>query len=94
MPIVAERGYLITAVNTPDVNYIDCAYNLIKTLKQQHPDAKVCLLTDQTHANWAHLVDYYKTFAPPLSDNPYANDWQVFGASPFRQTLNWKQTWL
>jgi hypothetical protein len=87
LPILAERGYLITAVNTPEVDYIDCAYNLIKTLKQQHPAAKVCLLTDQTDTNWPHLIDYHKTFSLPLSDNPYANDWQVFGASPFRQTV-------
>jgi hypothetical protein len=26
-------------------------------------------------------------FTHPLSDNPYANDWQVFGTSPFRQTI-------
>jgi hypothetical protein len=87
LPILAERGYLITAVNTPEVDYVDCAYNLIKTIKMHHPDAKVCLLTDQTNANWAHLIDYYKTFESPLSDNPYANDWQVFSASPFRQTI-------
>jgi hypothetical protein len=33
------------------------------------------------------LFDYHQTFPYPLSDNPYANDWQVFGASPFRQTI-------
>ena len=70
MPIEAERGYLITAVNTADVDYIDCAYNLIKTLKQHHPDAKVCLITDKPDANWPGLVDYYKTFQFPLTDNP------------------------
>lgn len=87
MPIQSERGYLITAVNTPKVDYIDCAYNLIKSIRQFHPDAKICLLTDKPDANWAGLIDYYKTFESPLSDNPYANDWQAFGASPFRQTI-------
>jgi hypothetical protein len=87
LPIQSERGYLITAINTAEVNYIDCAYNLIKTIRQFHPDAKICLLTDQPYANWSGLIDYYKTFESPLSDNPYANDWQVFGASPFRQTI-------
>ena len=87
MPVQSERGYLITAINTPRVNYVDCAYNLIKTIRQFHPDAKICLLTDQPNANWSALIDYYKTFELPLSSNPYANDWQVFGASPFRQTI-------
>ena len=83
----AERGYLITATNTATVDYVDCAYNLIKSIRQFHPDAKICLLTDQPDANWPALIDYYQTFNSPLSDNPYANDWQVFGASPFRQTI-------
>lgn len=83
----AERGYLITAINTPEVDYVDCALNLIKTIRQFHSDAKICLLTDQPTTNWPTLIDYYKTFELPLSDNPYANDWQVFGASPFRQTI-------
>ena len=88
MPVQSERGYLITAVNTPKVNYIDCAYNLIKTIRKFHPDAKICLLTDKPDATWQPgLIDYYKTFEPPLNSNPYANDWQVFGASPFRQTI-------
>jgi hypothetical protein len=60
---------------------------LIKTIRQFHPDAEICLLTDRPDANWAGLIDYYRTFDAPLSDNPYANDWQVFGASPFRQTI-------
>jgi hypothetical protein len=85
--VQAERGYLITAINTLKVDYVDCALNLIKTIRQFHPDAKICLLTDQPNANWSALIDYYKTFESPLSDNPYANDWQVFGASPFRQTI-------
>jgi len=85
--VQSERGYLITAINTPTVDYVDCAFNLIKTIRQFHPDAKICLLTDQPNVNCPVLIDYYKTFESPLSDNPYANDWQVFGASPFRQTI-------
>ena len=83
----AERGYLITAINSPTVDYVNCAYNLAKSIRQFHPDAKICLLTDQTDANYPALIDYYKTFESPLSSNPYANDWQIFGASPFRQTI-------
>lgn len=87
MPIQSERGYLITATNTSGVDYVRCAVNLIKSLKQFHPEAKVCLLTNHTGIHWPGLIDYIKTFEHPLDANPYANDWQVFGASPFRQTI-------
>jgi len=33
------------------------------------------------------LFDYHRTLVSPLNDNPYANDWQVFDSSPFRQTI-------
>lgn len=86
MPVQSERGYLITAQNTDSVDYIGCAIQLAQSLRQFHPDAKIALLTDST-SDQSDQFDYHLTFASPLSDNPYANDWQVFGASPFRQTI-------
>jgi hypothetical protein len=55
-------------------------------LRQFHPDARIALLTDSTTVQ-SDQFDYHVNFAHPLSDNHYANDWQVFGASPFRQTI-------
>ena len=82
----AERGYLITAQNTGSVDYVSCARQLARSLRQFHPDARIALLTDSTTVQ-SDQFDYHVNFAHPLSDNPYANDWQVFGASPFRQTI-------
>ena len=86
MPVQSERGYLITAQNSDSVDYVGCAIQLARSLRQFHPDAKIALLTDSATAQ-SDQFDYHLTFASPLSDNPYANDWQVFGASPFRQTI-------
>ena len=86
MPVQAERGYLITAQNTGSVDYVGCARQLAQSLRQFHPDAQIALLTDSATAQ-SDQFDYHVNFAHPLSDNPYANDWQVFGASPFRQTI-------
>ena len=82
----AERGYLITAQNTGSVDYVSCARQLARSLRQFHPDARIALLTDSTTVQ-SDQFDYHVNFAHPLSDNHYANDWQVFGASPFRQTI-------
>ena len=86
MPVLSERGYLITAQNSCSVDYVGCAIQLARSLRQFHPDAKIALLTDSTTVQ-SNQFDYHVTFTHPLSDNPYANDWQVFGASPFRQTI-------
>jgi len=83
---IAEQGYLIVAQNTSQIDYVSCAEVLAKTIKFWHPDAKICLLTnEQVGTGW--LFDYVQKFPYPLSDNPYANDWQIFHATPFRETI-------
>lgn len=73
MPITAERGYLIPAINTDTVDYERCAHQLADSIRKWHPDADITILTrDQL----------------PNGDlGGYANDWQVFKASPYRQTI-------
>ena len=85
MPIQSERGYLIVAQNSDSIDYVACAFQLARSIRQFHPDVKIALLTDSTDKS--DVFDYHVTFTHPLSNNPYANDWQVFGASPFRQTI-------
>jgi hypothetical protein len=84
---IAEQGYLIVAQNSKDVNYISCAETLAKTIKYWHPDAQICLLTNE-QVGPDMLFDYVHKFPFPLDEqNPYANDWQVFHATPFRETI-------
>jgi hypothetical protein len=73
------------AQNVGTIDYVACAIQLARSIRQFHPDAKIALLTDSTDKS--NEFDYHLAFTHPLSDNPYANDWQVFGASPFRQTI-------
>jgi len=84
---IAEQGYLIVAQNTKDVDYVDCARTLVKTIRYWHPDAQICLLTNED-VEPDVLFDYVHKFPFPLNEqNPYANDWQVFQATPFRETI-------
>jgi hypothetical protein len=89
LTILYEQGYLILAVNTNDVDYVACARVLAKSIKVWHPDAKVCLLTDTLISDpifdIVKLLPYGDIAA---NDNwKLSNDWQVFQASPFRQTI-------
>lgn len=51
--------------------YVKCATRLRDSILDWHPDANITILTDL-----------------PCGDRGgYANDWQVFGSSPYRQTI-------
>ena len=73
MPILAERGYLIPAVNTENTDYVACAEQLANSIRQWHPEANITILTrDQL---------------PNGDQGGFANDWQCLAASPYRQTI-------
>ena len=78
------QGYVIMAVNTDDTDYVACARRLSQSLKQHHPSAKVCLVTDQAIEDPA--FDHVRQLVPN-TENPYANDAQLFKLSPFRETV-------
>ena len=82
--MLEERGYLIPAVNTYTVDYVNCARHLARSIHRLHPAARVCLLTDTAGAE--PDFDIVKTL-PAGNLDGFANDWQVFSASPFRQTI-------
>ena len=82
-----ERGYIIPAFNTGTTNYVDCARTLAKTLLQQHPEARICLLTNDQYATDHHLFAHTKIVDTVDTINPFANDPLVFAHSPFRQTI-------
>ena len=87
MTPIEEQGYLIVATNTLYTDYVNCSRKMAETIKYWHPDAKICLLTSDT-VEPDHLFDYVRDFPYPINTvNPYANDWQVFHATPFRETI-------
>ena len=81
MPILAERGYLIPAIGDA---YVACAVQLAQSIRQWHPDANIAVLTVNRCSDpvFDHVIPL------PYGDlGGYANDWQVFHASPYRQTI-------
>jgi hypothetical protein len=73
LPIQHERGYLIPAINTDTVDYVRCAEMLADSIRQFHPQAHVTIIT--------------KDQLPHGDQGGYANDWQMFAVSPYRQTI-------
>ena len=84
MPILAERGYLIPAVDTESVDYLACAVQLARSIRLWHPAANISVLTVKRCDDpvFDHVVPL------PFGDlGGFANDWQCFAASPYRQTI-------
>jgi len=82
--VLAERGYLIPAVNTDTVDYLHCAVQLAKSIRQWHPSADISVVT----VGGCEDPVFDRVIALPYGDRGgYANDWQMFAASPYRQTI-------
>jgi hypothetical protein len=84
LPILAERGYLIPAIDTDSVDYLSCAIQLARSIRQWHPDANISVLSVKRCSDpvFDHVIPL------PHGDlGGYANDCQVFYASPYRQTI-------
>jgi len=84
LEILAERGYLIPAIDTESVDYLGCAIQLAESIRQWHPDANISVLSVKRCDNpvFDHVIPL------PYGDlGGYANDWQCFAASPYRQTI-------
>ena len=82
--IQAEQGYLIPAINTPETDYLACAQQLAHSLRRWHPGAKIAVMTNQLCQDT--VFDYVLNL--PHGDlGGYANDWQAYHVSPFRETI-------
>ena len=84
MPVLAERGYLIPAIDTESTDYLSCAIKLARSIRQWHPSANISVITVKRCSDpvFDHVIPL------PFGDlGGYANDWQCFAASPYRQTI-------
>jgi len=84
LPVTHERGYLIPAVDSDSVDYLRCAVQLARSIRRWHPDANITAVTVKRCSDpvFDHVIPL------PHGDlGGYRNDWQVFHASPYRQTI-------
>lgn len=84
---VEEQGYIIPAWNVGTIDYVECARVLARSLRHFHPQARVCLLTNQPGAQDPDLFAYTHVVTNIDTANPWANDWLVFDQTPFRETV-------
>ena len=72
------------AQNTEKISYTDCAEKLSMSIKRVMPDASVSIITND-RCDWS-VFDH--TIELPHGDlGGFANDWQVYEASPYDYTI-------
>jgi hypothetical protein len=83
------KGYLIVADNTEQTDYVDCAIALARSIKLHTPNAKIALMTSNDVDN--DIFDYVVGLPfgdqAPNSNWKLKNDWQIFWATPFKETI-------
>lgn len=82
--MIMNKGFVILAQNTSEVNYIRCAEVLAESIVRVMPDAKISLISN----NKSTSTIWDKVIKLPHGDlGGYANDWQVYEASPYEYTI-------
>lgn len=81
-----EQGYVIVALQHPDIDYVQCARRLAHSIKHWHPTAEICLITDGATVVDS-VFDEVREIVRTNTDNAWADDWQIFTQTPFRETI-------
>ena len=83
------KGFVILAQNTETTNYVKCAEVLAQSITKVMPNADITLITDDVDDS-----KYFdKVIALPYGDQApknswkLINDWQVYEASPYDETI-------
>jgi len=84
-----NRGFIILAQNTKELNYIKCAEVLAKSIKKVMPNESVTLITNENYDNnlFDNVVPLPYGDLDPTGNWKLINDWQVYEASPYDYTI-------
>jgi hypothetical protein len=84
-----NRGFVISAQNTSEVNYVKCADVLAASIKKLMPNEKVVLITNDKVKTkfFDDIVPLPHGDLDPTGKWKLVNDWQVYDASPFEYTI-------
>jgi len=83
------RGIVIIAQNTIDVDYVKCAEVLATSIKRTMPDVSISIITDNEVSNpiFNKVIRLPHGDLDPDSPWKLVNDWQIYEASPYDETL-------
>jgi hypothetical protein len=81
-----DKGYLIIANQSPEVDYLCCARVLAKSIRLYHPTADITLASNDAEPSL--VFDRVVPLPHPMiADNPFSYDWQSYEVSPYHETI-------
>jgi hypothetical protein len=91
-----QQGFVTFAQNTTDIDYLELAYTQALNIKatQLHNRYAVIvdtatkeLINERHRVVFDYIIDLPCDYNDPTSVRKFANEWQVFGLTPFKETI-------
>ena len=91
-----QQGFVTFAQNTQDTDYLDLAYVQALNIKATQKDNRYAIIVDaatREKVNERHyrvfdyIIDLPVDHNEPTSARKFANEWQVFRLTPFKETI-------
>jgi hypothetical protein len=91
-----QQGFVTFAQNTTEVNYLELAYLQCLNVKATQTNNKYAVIVDaatkelinDAHRNtFDYIIDLPIDHNDPTNTRKFANEWQVFRLTPFKETI-------
>jgi len=91
-----QQGFVTFAQNTAEVDYLELAYLQALNIKATQKNNRYAVIVDATtkekvndkHCNtFDYIIDIPTDYNDPTSNRKFANEWQVFRLTPFKETI-------
>lgn len=91
-----QQGFVTFAQNTTEVNYLELAYLQALNVKATQTNNKYAVIVDaatkelinDAHCNtFDYIIDLPVDHNDPTNTRKFANEWQVFRLTPFKETI-------
>ena len=91
-----QQGFVTFAQNTTEVNYLELAYLQALNIKATQKNNRYAVIVDENtkelinekHRNvFDYIIDLPIDYNDPTNTRKFANEWQVFRLTPFKETI-------
>lgn len=91
-----QQGFVTFAQNTKEVDYLELAYVQALNIKATQENNRYAVIVDAAtkekvsekhHSVFDYIIDLPHDYNDPSSTWKLANEWQVFGLTPFKETI-------
>ena len=91
-----QCGFVTFAQNTEEVDYLELAYLQCLNIKATQKNNRYAVIVDaatkekvnDVHRNtFDYIIDLPCDYNDPTSNRKFSNEWQVFGLTPFKETI-------